>query len=42
MLIDVNYTKDWKLGLKKNLQQDSVVKPMIFTTQKLKFFVNDE
>ena len=26
VLIDVNYTRDWQLGLKKNLQQDSVVK----------------
>ena len=26
VLINVNYTRDWQLGLKKNLQQDSVVK----------------
>ena len=26
VLIDVNYTRDWQLGLKKNLLQDSVVK----------------
>ena len=32
-LIDVKYTRDWQLGLKKILQ-DSVVKPIISTTQK--------
>ena len=37
----VNYARDWQLGLKKNLQQDSVVKPAIFTTQKMKFSVKD-
>ena len=37
VLIDVKYTRDWQLGLKKNLQ-DSVVKPMIFTTQKNEVF----
>ena len=26
VLIDVNYTRDWQLGLKKDLLQDSVVK----------------
>ena len=41
VLIDVNYTKDWQLGLKKNLQQDSVVKPITFTTQKMKPSVKD-
>ena len=40
LLIDVKYTRDWQLGLKKNLQ-DSVVKPIIFTTQKMKFSVKD-
>ena len=40
VLIDVKYTKDWQLGLKKNLQ-DGLVKPIIFTTQKVKFFVKD-
>ena len=33
VLIDVKYMRDWQLGLKKNLQ-DTVVKPVIFTTQK--------
>ena len=37
--IYVNYTRDWQLGLKEYLQ-DSVVKPIIFTTQK-SFFVKD-
>ena len=36
MLIDVKYTKNWQLGLKKNLQ-DFVVKPIIFTTKKWSF-----
>ena len=36
MLIDVKYLKDWQLGSKKNMQ-DSVVKQIIFTTQKVKF-----
>ena len=40
MLIDVKYTRDWQLGLKKNLQ-DSAVKPIIFTTQKRKFSVKE-
>ena len=40
VLIGVKYTRDWQLGLKKNLQ-DSVVKPIIFTTQKMKFSVKD-
>ena len=40
VLIDVKYTKDWQLGLNKNLQ-DWLVKPIIFTTQKVKFFVKD-
>ena len=40
VLIDVKYMRDWQLGLKKNLQ-DSVVKPIIFTTQKMKFSVKD-
>ena len=38
--IDVKYTRDWQIGLKKNLQ-DSVVKPIIFTAQKIKFSVKD-
>ena len=38
MLIDVKYTRGWQLGLKKNLQ-DSVVKPIIFTTQKMNFAI---
>ena len=41
VLIDVEYTKDWQLGLKKNLQDSKPVKPVIFTTQKMKFFVKD-
>ena len=40
MLTDVKYTRDWQLGLKKNLQ-GLVVKPIIFRTQKLKFSVKD-
>ena len=40
VLIDVKYTRDWQLGLEKNLQ-DSVVKPIIFTNQKMKFSVKD-
>ena len=40
VLIDVEHTRDWQLGFKKNLQ-DSVVKPIIFTTQKMKIFVKD-
>ena len=39
-LIDVKYTRDWQLGLKKNSQY-WVVKPIIFTTQKMKFSVED-
>ena len=39
--IDVNYTRDWQLDLKKNLQQGSVAKPIIFTTQKMKFSFKD-
>ena len=41
VLIDVEYTKDWQLGLKKNLQDSKPVKPVIFTTQKMKLFVKD-
>ena len=41
VLIDINYTRDWQLALKKNLQQDPVKKPIIFTTQKMKFPVKD-
>ena len=41
VLFDVNYTRDWQLGSKKNLQQDSVVKPLILTTQKIKFPLKD-
>ena len=40
VLIGVKYTRDWQLGLQKNLQ-DSVVKPIKFTTQKMKFSVKD-
>ena len=40
VLIDIKYTRDWQLGLQKNLE-DSVVKPIIFTTQKMKFSVKD-
>ena len=40
VLIDVNYTRDWQLRLKENFQ-DSVVKRIIFTTQKMKFSVKD-
>ena len=40
MLTDVKYTRHWQLGLKKNFQ-DLVVKPPIFTTQKMKFSVKD-
>ena len=40
VLIDVKHARDWQLGLKKNLQ-DWVVKPIIFTTQKMKFSVKD-
>ena len=36
-IIDVKYTR---LGLKKNLQV-SVVKPIMFTTQEMKFSVKD-
>ena len=38
VLIDAKYTTDWQLGSNKNLQ-DSVVKPIIFTTQKMNFSV---
>ena len=37
VLIDIKYTRDWQLGLKK----DSILKPIIFTTQKMKFSVKD-
>ena len=40
MLIDVKYTKDLQLVLNKNLQ-DSVVKPIIFTIQKMKDSLKD-
>ena len=39
-MIDLKYKRDWQLGLKKNLQ-DSVVKPIIFTAQRIKFCVKD-
>ena len=39
MLIDVTYTRNWQLGLEKNLQ-DSVVKPIIFMNQKMKDLFN--
>ena len=38
VLIDVKYTRDWQLGLKKNLQDSG---PIIFRTHKMKFSVND-
>ena len=37
LFIDAKYTRDWQLGLKKKLQ-DSVVKPIIFTTHKNEVF----
>ena len=40
VLTDVKYMRDWQLHLQKNLQ-DSVGKPIIFTTQKMKFFFKD-
>ena len=40
VLIDVKYTRHLQLGLNKNLK-DSIVKPLIFTTQKMKPFVKD-
>ena len=40
MLIDVQYMTDWQLRLKKHLQ-DWVVKPIIFTTQKMKFSIKN-
>ena len=40
MLIDVKHLRDSQLDLKKNLQ-DSVVKPIIFTRQEMKFSVKD-
>ena len=40
VLIDVKYTRDWQLGLKKTLQ-DWVVKPITFIIQKMKFFVKN-
>ena len=39
VMIDVQYSRDWQLGLKKILQ-DSVVKPIIFTTKEMTFSVN--
>ena len=36
MLIDVKYTRDWQLGLKKNLQ-DSAVKPIYSRHEKGSF-----
>ena len=36
-LIGVKYTKDWQLGLKRNLQ-DSVVKPIIVANTKNEVF----
>ena len=39
MLIDVKYTIDCYLDLKKTNLQDSAVKPVIFTTQKMKLSV---
>ena len=41
MLIDVKYTRDWQLGLKKN-SQDSAVKPIIFMTYKMKFSIKNK
>ena len=40
VFIDVDYVRDWQLGLKKNFQA-SVIKPIIFTTQKMKFSVKE-
>ena len=40
VLADVKYMRDWQLGLQKNLQ-DSVVKPITFTTPKMKFSFKD-
>ena len=40
LLTDVKYTRGYQLGLKKNLQ-DSVVKLIIFNTQRMKFSVKD-
>ena len=40
VLIDVKYMRDWQLGVKKNLL-DSLVKQIIFTTQKMKFSVKN-
>ena len=39
LLIDVKYTRHWHLGLKENLSDSVVVKPIIFATQKKKFSV---
>ena len=36
VLIDVKYARYWQLVLKKSLQ-DSVVKPIVFTAQNMKF-----
>ena len=40
VLIDIKHTRDWQLGLKKNLQ-DSTVKPIILKTQKMTISVKD-
>ena len=40
VLRDVKYTRDWQLGLQKSLQ-DSVIKTIIFTTQKMRFSFKD-
>ena len=40
VLIDVKYTRDLQLVGDKNLK-DSVVKPIIYTTQNMKFSYND-
>ena len=40
ILIDEKYTRDLQLDLGKTLQY-SVVKPVIFATQKMMFFIKD-
>ena len=40
VLIDIKHTRDWQLGLKKNLQ-DSTVKPIILKAQKMTISVKD-
>ena len=40
VLIDIKHTREWQLGLKKNLQ-DSTVKPIILKTQKMTISIMD-